>query len=163
LTELGQFEDALVVFDNVTQQFGDCLLACDAAGRKGDCQFTLNKFDEAITSYRRALDCARDAAMRNQALYKLGQCYEKKGALDDAVQSYSRALFEAIAAPEPNEPPERFWAGKAARAAALVKEQQQQWREAITLYQKLGEVCPDLKQLAEDRIRKIRVEHVILF
>jgi hypothetical protein len=44
-----------------------------------------------------------------------------------------------------------------------LKEQQQQWRDAITLYQKLGEVCPDLKPLAEDRIRRIRIEHVILF
>ncbi len=163
LTELGQFDDALLVFDSLIKQFPDCYLLCEAQGRKGDCQFTLNRFDDSIVSYRKALDCARDVSMRNQVLYKIGQSYEKGGKLEDALQFYTKPLYESAVAPDPNEPPERFWACKAGRAAAGVKEQQGQWRDAITLYQKLMERCPEMKPVAEDRIRKIRVEHVILF
>jgi len=72
-------------------------------------------------------------------------------------------VYENAVAPDPNEPPERFWSCKAGRAAAGIKEQQQQWRDAITLYEKLGKGCPELQSLADDRIRRIRVEHGILF
>jgi tol-pal system protein YbgF len=163
LTELGQFDNAFLVFDNLIKEFPDCYLLCEAQGRRGDCQFTLNRLDDAIASYRKALDCAHDAAMRNQVLFKIGQSYEKQGKLEDALQFYTKPLYEAKVAPDANEPPERFWACKAGRAAADIKEQQQQWRDAITLYQKLLESCPDLKPLVEDNIRRIRVEHVILF
>jgi tetratricopeptide (TPR) repeat protein len=101
--------------------------------------------------------------MRNQLLFKIGQSYEKAGKLDDALQFYIKPVYEQNVAPDTNEPPERFWSCKAGRAAADIKEQQQQWRDAITLYQKLIESCPELKPLVEDRIRKIRVEHMILY
>ena len=163
LSELGQFGDALLVFEALVKEFPDSPLACEAHGRKGDCQYTLNRYEDAITSYRKALDCAHDATMRNQALFKIGQSFEKLTKLDDAIQYYTRPLYETAVTPDPNEPPERFWAGKAGRAAASLKEQQQKWQDAITLYQKLAETCPELKTMAEERIRKIRVERVILF
>jgi hypothetical protein len=52
---------------------------------------------------------------------------------------------------------------KAGLAAGGIKEQRQQWRDAIILYQKLAELCPDMKALLEERVRKLRVEHLILF
>lgn len=163
LTELGKFDDALLVFDSLVKEFPDCYLVCEAQGRRGDCQFTLGRFEDATASYRKSLDCAQGTAMRNQALFKIGLSYEKQGKLEDALEFYTKPLYEAKVAPDTNEPPERFWACKAGRAAADIKEQRQQWRDAITLYQKLLESCPDLKPLVEDRIRRIRVEHVILF
>lgn len=159
-SELGQFDDALLVFDSLVKQFPDCTLQCEAQGRKGDCQFTLSRFDDAVATYRRALECAKDAGLRAQLQFKIGQCYEKQDKLDDALQYYVKPLYVP---PESTEPPERFWTCKAGRAAAAIKEQQQQWREAITLYQRLAEGCPDLKPLADDVIRKIRVQHGILF
>lgn len=165
LTELGQFDDALLVFDSVIKQFPSCYLVCDANGRKGDCQFTLGRFDDAITSYRAALDCARDAdpSTRNQLGYKLGQSFERQGKLDDAFAQYSKVVYETAVTPEPTAPPERFWLCKAGLAAGAIKEQQQQWKEAITLYGKLADLCPDMKPLLDDRSRKLRVEHFILF
>lgn len=163
LTELGQFDNALVVFDLVTKQFGDCYLVCEAHGRKGDCLFTLKRFDEAAASYRTALDCAAqaEAAIRNQLYFKLGQSYEQLGKLADAYESYAKPVYEQIA--EPNPQPERFWLGKAGMAAAGIKEQQQQWRDAITLYERLIKLCPDLEPLLVDRIHKIRAQHGLLF
>jgi TolA-binding protein len=162
LSELGQFDDALLVFDALLKEFPDCYLVCEAQGRRGDCQYTLNRIDDAIASYRKALDCAKDSASRNQALFKIGQCYEKAGKLDEALASYTKPLYEFAVSPESAEPPERFWSCKAGRAAADIKERQQQWREAITLYEKLAALCPDMKDMALDRVRKIRTEHFIL-
>ena len=135
-------------------------MACEALGRKGDCQYTLGRHEDAIATYKKALDCAKDAALRAQVQFKIGQCFEKLGKLEEALQFYTKPIYEV---PDPNEPPERFWSCKSGRAAAAIKEQQQQWRDAITLYQKLSETCPDLKALADDVIRKIRVQHGILF
>jgi TolA-binding protein len=163
LTELNQFDNALIVFDTLVKEFPDCYVLCEALGRKGDCQETLTRHEDAVATFHKALDCAQDPTMRNQLIWKLGLSLERAGKLDEAMQAYSKPLYEETASSESNEPPERFWLCKAARDAARMKEQQQQWRDAITLYQKLIESCPDMKTLAEDKIRKIRTEHVILF
>ena len=159
LSELGKFDDALLVFEALTKEFPDCSLTGEAWGRKGDCQYSLSRYDDALASYRKALDAALDAGMRNQALFKLGQTFEAQKKVDDAIQQYAKALYEATAVPDAKEPVEWFWSGKAARAAANLKEQQNKWSDAITLYKKLGELCPDLNELAEDRIRKLIAQH----
>jgi TolA-binding protein len=165
LSELNQFGDALLVFDSFIKDFPDCYLAAEAIGRKGDMQFTLGRFEEAIASYRKALDAARegDPTFRNQLYYGIGLSYEKASKLDEAFEWYSKAVYEQAAAPDPNTPPERFWMCKAGFAAGTIKERREQWREAIILYQRLADLCPDMKTLLEQKIRKLRVDHVILF
>jgi TolA-binding protein len=165
LCDLNKFGDALVVFDALTKDFPDCYLLSEAYGRKGDMQFTLGRFDEAIPSYRRALDAARDGdpALRNQLYYKIGRSFEKAAKLEDAFEWYSKAVYEQATAPDPNAPPERFWMCKAGLAAGGIKEQRQQWRDAIILYQRLADLCPDMKPSIEESVRKLRVEHLILF
>jgi TolA-binding protein len=164
-SELNQFGDALLMFDSFTKEFPDCYLAADALGRKGDMQFTLGRFEEAIASYRKALDAARegDPTLRNQLYYGIGRSYEKVSKLDEAFEWYSTPVYEQATVPDPNTPPERFWMCKAGFAAGAIKEQREQWREAIILYQKLADLCPDMKALLEQKIRKLRVDHVILF
>jgi TolA-binding protein len=165
LSELGQFADALIVFESLLKEFPDCYVAAEAQGREGDCQFTLGRFEDAIASYRKALDASQDGdpPFRNQLYYKIGQSHEKAAKLDEAFEWYSKAVYEQAAAPDPNAPPERFWMCKAGLAAGGIKEQRQQWRDAIILYQKLAELCPDMKPLLDERARKLRVEHLILF
>ena len=165
LSEKNQFGDALLVFDSLAKDFPDCYLTAEAIGRKGDMQFTLGRFEDAIASYRKALDTARegDPAMRNQLYYGIGRSYEMANKLDDAFEWYSKAVYEQAAAPDPNTPPERFWTCKAGIAAGIIKERREQWREAIILDQKLATLCPDMKTLLEEKIRKLRVEHLILF
>ena len=159
LSELGKFDDALLVFEALLKEFPDCPLTGEAYGRKGDCQYSLSRYNDALVSYRKALDAAKDAGTRNQALFKLGQTFEAQKKPDDALLQYTTALLEATAVPDAKEPVERFWSSKAARAAANLEEQQNQWANAITLYKKLGALCPDLKELADDRIRKLISQH----
>jgi len=164
-SELNQFSDALAVFDSLTKDFPDCYLVADAYGRKGDMQFSLGRFDDAVASYRKGLDAAPagDPALRDQLYYGAGLSYEKESKLDDALDWYTKAVYEQSAAPDPNAPPERFWMCKAGYAAGMIKERREQWRDAIILYQKLAEMCPDMKPLLEEKIRKLRVEHLILY
>lgn len=165
LTELGQFLDAALVFEAVGREFPDCYLRCEAMGRRADCLYTLERYDEAINTYRAALECAPadDLAFRNQVTYKIGLCFEKAGKLEDAADMYLRVLYETKEWPEPDRPPECFWLGKAGLAAAALREQKQQWREAITIYQRQLELCPQMRELLEERIRRIRVERFIWF
>jgi tetratricopeptide (TPR) repeat protein len=165
LTELSEFGKALNIFETLVKDYPDCPLRSEAYGRKGDCHFTMNQFDLAVASYRSALDLAATspAALRNQIRFKIGQCFERGNKLDDAFEYYGRVLQEAAVAPSTEEPPERFWTGKAGLAAGNVKEQQGHWRDAITVYEKLIPLAPDLRPVLEDRIRKIRTQHGILF
>lgn len=157
--ELGQFDVALLIFESLIKEFPDCAVTGEALGRKGDCQYTLTRYDDALATYRKALDAAKEPALRIQLLFKLGQTCEKSNKPDDAFQHYSAAILEATASPAANEPPERFWSCKAARAAAALRENGPQWQDAITMYGKLAGHCPDLKEMADDRIRKLRVQH----
>lgn len=165
LTELGQFQDAALVFEAVGREFPDCYLRCEALGRRADCLYTLERYDEAVNLYRAALECgaADDLAFRNQVIYKIGLCFEKAGRLDEAADMYLRVLYETKEWPEPNRPPECFWLGKAGLAAAALREQRQQWRDAIMIYQRQLELCPQMRELLEERIRRIRVERFIWF
>lgn len=159
LSELGQYDDALLVLEALTKDFPDCRFVSEAYGRKGDCQYTLTRYDDALVSYQKALDAAKTTDLRVQVFEKLGKTYEAQKKVDDAIQAYAKAVYEATVGVTTNEPPERFWSCRAARAAANLKEQQNQWRDAITFYEKLAAQCPDLKAMAEDRIRKLRVQH----
>lgn len=164
-TILGEFDNALQVFDTLTREFPDCWLACEAQGRKADCLYTLQRYEEAVATYRAALSCARDADphLRSQLGYKLGQAFEKWGKPAEAVEQYLKVVYEAAAAPDPTLPAEQLWVGRAGLAAATLHEQQQQWREAIVVYERLIQLSPDLQALLEDRIRKIRARRGILF
>ncbi len=160
LSQLKQFDDALLVFDSLTKDFPDCSLVGDAYGRKGDCQFTLGRPEDALVSYRKALELATDPSERNQALFKLGQTHEQLKKPEEAIQNYSKAMYETVTSTNTNEPPEHYWSCKAASAAALLKEQANQWQDAIAIYERLGKICPDLKPMADDKIRKIKSQHV---
>lgn len=164
LTEQNQFGNALIVFETLIKDYPDCHLVGEAYGRRGDCLFTLNRYEEAVASYRQALDRLSEgpAGLRHQLRFKIGQSLERAGRLDDAFEFYGRVIQESSVAPSADEPPERFWTGKAGLAAAGIKEQQLQWRDAITVYSKLIPLCPDLQALLEERIRRIRTQHGLL-
>jgi hypothetical protein len=74
---------------------------------------------------------------------------------------YSKAVYEQ--APRPIRMRRPSGSGCARRVGRRwIKEQRQQWRDAIILYQKLADLCPDMKT-SRRSVRKLRVEHLILF
>ncbi len=83
--------------------------------------------------------------------------------MDEALECFTRVLYESAADPDPDLPPERFWVRKAGLAAGRIHELQQQWREAITIYTRLADLCPDLREMLDEKLRQIRVDHFILF
>ena len=154
----------LIVFESLIKEFPNCYWL----PRRRDARVTVNlRWDDSRTrspaTAKRWTRRDTDPSFRDQLYYKIGQSHEKATKLDEAFDWYSKAVYEQSAAPDPNAPPERFWMCKAGLAAGGVKEQRQQWRDAIILYQKLSEICPDMKPLLDERARKLRVEHLILF
>ena len=119
------------------------------------------KYDAALVEQRRAL-AIQDKALGSEhpaaasTRSNIAATLAMQGKLEDALQFYVQPIYEGPAA---DEPPDRFWSCKSGRAAARILEQQQQWREAVTWYERLAATCPDLKSLAEDSARKIRVQH----
>ena len=166
LSDLNKFGDALVVFDALTKDFPDCYLLSEAYGRKGDMLFTLGRFDEAIPSYRQGP--GRGAGGRpgtSQPVVLQDRQVLLKRRRNSKMRSSGTARRCMSKRPRRirNAPPERFWMLKAGLAAGGIKEQRQQWRDAIILYQKLADLCPDKKPEIDEMVRKLRVEHLILF
>jgi len=81
--------------------------------------------------------------------------------LDDAFEWYSKAVYEQAAARIRTHP--RAFLDVQVRIAAGITKERPNSGGAIILDQKLATLCPDMKTLLEEKIRKLRVEHLILF
>lgn len=162
LTELGEFSGALLAFDDIVRRFPSHPLADRARGRMGDCQFMLGadrpeRYQEAIANYRALLDSpAVMPALRLQAEFKIGRCYEKMGRNADAFRYYLETVYGWLAARAEGRFVEPVWFVRAVFAAAAIKEEEQQWDEAIRIYERLVAAGLPAGADAEKRIQKIQ-------
>ncbi len=164
LSELGQFAAAILAYEEVILKEPGTYTAALARGRIGDCQFTLGagepaRYAEAIKSYTALMsrpDIPPDVSL--QAEYKLGRCLDKTGDLAGALDRYFNVIYR-YAAQKERVAGSEAWFTRAALGAAAIKEHQQLWPEAISIYERLiGEGVPAAEE-ARMRIRKIRTEH----
>lgn len=150
------YANALLVFDQLIRDHRDSDLVVDAWGRKGDCQFTLKRYQEAITSYQNVLDHpASNIAQRNHASYQIGLCYEKLDRVNEAFEQFMKILYDRVATVDSQQPVESMWFCKAGFAAAAIKKQSDQWREAMKIYQRIVEANVSCSQEAQDQVRMI--------
>lgn len=162
LTELGEYSGALLAFDDIVRRFPGHPLADRARGRMGDCQFMLGaerpeRYQEAIASYRALLDSpAAPPALRLQAEFKIGRCYEQMGRTADAFRYYLDTVYAWLAARAEGQFVEPVWFVRAAFAAAAIKEAEQQWDEAIRIYERVANSGLPAGADAEKRIQKIQ-------
>ncbi|AKJ65568.1 tetratricopeptide repeat protein [Kiritimatiella glycovorans] len=169
LTELGEFPRAILAFEEVIREYPDHYLADAAWGRKGDCQFTLGaddpaRYREARDSYRMILKSASaSSVLRLQAEYKIGRCEEKLGHRTEAVSHYMNAVYSYLSDEVPPTPDAVLWFTRAAFNAATVKERQEEWRQAVKVYERVVEAGVPAAEEAAKRIGRIRLEHVWLF
>jgi len=121
--------------------------------------YTLGRHEDAIATYKKALDCAKDAALRAQSNSRSANASRNSASSKRLCSFYTKPIYEV---PDPNEPPNV--SGRANPVAPPPPS-----RNTTTVARrhhavpKLSETCPDLKALADDVIRKIRVQHGILF
>jgi len=93
---------------------------------------------------------------RNQALYKKGKALEQLSRRDEAITAYYDVLDKSG-----SDGREFFWYYKAGFDAAHLFEQQNQWKSAIGIYQKLARVEGPRAAEARKRVSEIRLQKFI--
>lgn len=168
LCELGQFDAAILIFNEIIKQYPDHDLTESAAFKKADCQFILGsdepkRYEEAINSYQLILDLPeRSAAARLQAKYKIGRCLEKLGKANEAFAQYLQVVYSYLQNQDQT-PSCNLWFTRAAFNAAGIMEEQQHWRKAANIYERVVETDIPASRDAQERIEKLRSEHWLSF
>lgn len=168
LSSLGEYAGALLAFDDIVRRYPTHPLADRARGRQGDCQFMLGaerpeRYQEAISSYRSLLDSpTATPALLLQAQYKIGRAYERLGRNGEAFRYYLDTVYGWLQARAQGQFIEPVWFVRAAFDAAALKESEQQWDEAIRIYERVIETALPAGADAEKRIQKIRNDRASL-
>lgn len=93
----GEFQKSIEYLEDYDSK--DAFLGTQAKAMVGDCYMELNKIDDAIKSYNKALDNPNDMTTAF-VLYKLGLAYELKKDNKKALESYKRIKTEFPASSE---------------------------------------------------------------
>lgn len=173
MVQLGRFAAAILVYEEVINNYPGSHMAAMALGRKGDCQFTLGaenvaRYEEAALSYQRLLQAPVLAIDdRLQAAYKLGQTYEKLGRAEEALdQYYSGVMLPFLAEKEKGGIPGEaagVWFSRAARGAASLVEQREEWRRLVRILERVVSADVEFSAEARARIRTIKSDFWWLF
>lgn len=173
MVQLGRFSAAILVYEEVINNYPGRELAAMALGRKGDCQFTLGaedpaRYEEAVLSYQTLLQTPGlklDDAL--QGAYKLGLAHEKLGRAEEALsQYYSGVMLPFLVAKEnggiPGEPA-RVWFSRAARGAAAIVEQRQDWRRLVRILDRAAAADVEFSAEAKARIKAVKSDYWWMF
>lgn len=132
---------------------------------KGDSLLTLGRralpaterIDEAIAAFDQLAKAPGVTAVwRNQALYKKAKALEQLGRNEEALATF----YDVLNGPAQDEH-EYFWFYKAGFDAARAYEQQENWKSAIGIYQKMVKLEGPRTPEAQSRLREVRLEHFI--
>jgi TolA-binding protein len=173
LSSLARFPEAILAFDEIINKYPASERFAEAWLRKGDCQFMLGaedekRYEEAVQSFRVAVsspNVAPDELL--QAEYKIGRCYEKQGKISAALeQYYTRVIVKFLDSRAKGLRPTesaRTWFARAVYNAADILEARQEWRQVVSVLERLREVGMTVPAETEERIRRIRADHWLLF
>jgi len=139
--KLGKENEAVVIYDAIlaAQPPADLELRAAALSGKADNLALMGskdakQFEAAIVVYDLLAALPEvSSAWRNQALYKKGRALEQLQRKPEALTTYYDVLEKT-----PAEDREYFWYYKAGFDAAAIFEKQENWKEAIGIYQKMA-------------------------
>ena len=163
-SKLGKENEAVTIYDAIltAQPPPEAELRFAALCAKGDNLAALGRtetpqFDAAIAVYE-SLAALPDVtpAWRNQALYKKGCAFEQLGRRSEALTAYYDVLDKTVA-----EGREFFWFYKAGFDAAHLFEQDENWKSAIGIYQKMIKLDGPRAVEAKARLTQLRLEKFI--
>lgn len=167
LCETGEFAGAILVFDEIIKELPGGYLEEMAWLRKGDSQFTLGaedpvRYQEAVASYRMALDMPNVSKQSKlQAEYKIGRCLEKLGQNQEAFEYYMKVVYTYLD-DQARDPQSNVWFTRAAFNAAEMKERENSWTKAVSIYRRVIDADVPASRDAQERIGKILEEHRLL-
>jgi tetratricopeptide (TPR) repeat protein len=163
-SRLGKENEAVTIYDAIlsAQPPPDAELRFAAMCGKGDSLREMGRkdpaqYDAAVIVYD-ALATMPDVtpAWRNQALYKKGLALEQLGREPEALTAFYDVLDKTVA-----EGREFFWFYKAGFDAAHHFEQEENWRAAIGVYQKMAKLEGPQAAEVKTRLNRLRLEKFI--
>ncbi|HSI15269.1 MAG TPA: tetratricopeptide repeat protein [Chthoniobacter sp.] len=163
-SRLGKENEAVTIYDAIltAQPQADAELRFAALCSKGDSLREMGRkdpaqYDAAVVVYD-ALAALPEvtAGWRNQALYKKGLALEQLGREPEAITAFYDVLDKTV-----GEGREFFWFYKAGFDAAHLFEQQENWKAAIGVYQKMTKIEGPWSAEAKARLSKLRLEKFI--
>ncbi len=169
LTELGEFSRAILAYEEIIKTVPDDPQADRARGRLGDCFFTLGttepvRYQEALAAYQALYKRpGTPFPLKLQALYKIARCEDKTGQSDRAFARYMEAVYSISEQNEPLSPETALWFTRAALEAAAMQELQQNWKEAVHIYERIVQAKVPARNEAKKRIKQIQREHTAVF
>lgn len=169
LTLLGEHSRAILAFDEIIKNYPESYLVNAAWGRKGGCQFTLGvdnptRYADAMNSFQAILDRpSAQKSLKLQAEYKLGRCLEKTNEPEKAFSRYMKVVYTFKNEDIERSPDSVVWFTRAAWAAAIMKEQEKAWLEAVNIYERVVEADVPATGDALKRIKEIKADNWLLF
>ena len=161
---LGNESETITIYDNIlaAQAPPEPELRFASLCGKGDSLIILGRGDpaqlEAAIAVFDQLAAQPDVTpeWRNQALYKKGKALEQLSRRSEAITAYYDVLDKSG-----NDGREFFWYYKAGFDAATLFTQQNQWKSAIGIYEKIGRLEGPRAAEARALAKKIRLERFI--
>jgi tetratricopeptide (TPR) repeat protein len=157
-------QDALTLYDEVLRGDAKAPEKREALCARGDILYEMGAADPE--NYRRAIDAYEQLATqadapphwRNQALFKKGTCLEKT---EPTGRGAGHLLPHRRRRRTPRKQREFFWYYKAGFNAARLLEQQEQWKPAAAVYEKLAFAGGGRSDEAKSRLNRLRLEHFL--
>lgn len=169
--ELGEYGNALILFDAVLEESPSGPIRTEALLRKGDCLFAESSGDRKIYADAAKVFAAvlkekgTDPAERDEAGFKQAVCLQKQGREEDALAVYLDVLDGRLEAAKEGagkrNPPEIRWRIEAGIQAASLKEKAQDWRGAVTIYRKMEELGGPTREEFHDTVNRLRRDHFL--
>ena len=98
------------------------------------------------------------ALWRNQAAYKKGKALQQLGLIDDALTVFYDVLARNAAEPQARE---TFWYAKAGFDAAGILESREQWKNAVSVYERMAALPGAHAAQAKQRVTTLRLQHFL--
>jgi tetratricopeptide (TPR) repeat protein len=168
--KLADYQEALRIFNRVSQEFPTNEVAVLALGEKADCllqlaqdshEYDTNAFQKVVSSP------LADFAARSAARVGLGVVFEKMaadpryGAQRGALLSAALTNYLDVFCYEKDLRPEErlglsglFWVKRAGLNAASLSERVGQWDQAINVYTRLQDLMPPLRAFFDKKIQR---------
>ncbi len=162
--KLGAPDEAVKIYDSIlaAPAISDPDIRYAALIGKGDNLAALGKTDikqleAAVVAYDQLLALpAVPAAWRNESAYKKGKALLSLARPDEALTVFYDILDSSAKGTR-----ETFWSTKAGTDAASLLESRRQWKNAIGVYEKLAKLAGPQTEQARQRIKSLKLEHLL--